>query len=43
MTGKVIEMLERKHIAEGYRLFKVSYTRDENGELVQHKTEVKYD
>ena len=43
MTGKVIEMIERKMISEGIKLFKVSYTRDENGKLIQHKTQIKYD
>ena len=43
MTGKVIESIERQMISEGIKLFKVTFTRDENGNLVQHKTPVTYD
>ena len=43
MTGKVIENIERKMISEGIKLFKVTFTRDEDGNLVQHKTQIKYD
>ena len=43
MTSKVIENIERKWISEGIKLFKISYTRDENGKLIQHKTQIKYD
>ena len=43
MTGKVIENIERKMISEGIKLFKVTFTRDENGNLVQHKTPITYD
>jgi len=42
ITGKVIESIEKKWISEGIKLFKVSYTRDENGKLVQHKTPITY-
>tara|TARA_R100001463_G_scaffold89534_1_gene144287 strand:- start:929 stop:1093 length:165 start_codon:yes stop_codon:yes gene_type:complete len=43
MTGKVIADIEKRMIADGYKLFKVSYTRDENGKLVQHKTPITHD
>ena len=43
VTGKVIKMIEKRMIKNGHRLFKISYTRDENGKLVQHKTEITHD
>ena len=43
MTSKVIENIEKRMIKNGHRLFKISYTRDENGKLIQHKTQIKYD
>ena len=42
MTGKVIENIERQVISEGIKLFKVTFTRDENGKLIQHKTPITY-
>ena len=43
MTSKVIESIEKRLISQGHKLFKISYTRDENGKLIQHKTQIKYD
>ena len=43
VTGKVIANIEKEWIKSGIKLYKVSYTRDENGKLVQHKTQIKYD
>jgi len=42
VTGKVIANIEKGLIADGYKLFKITYTRDENGKLVQHKTPITY-
>tara|TARA_R100001510_G_C7445264_1_gene72671 strand:- start:269 stop:430 length:162 start_codon:yes stop_codon:yes gene_type:complete len=42
VTGKVITNIEKGLIADGYKLFKITYTRDENGKLVQHKTPITY-
>ena len=43
VTGKVITNIEKAWIKSGIKLYKVSYTRDENGKLVQHKTEITHD
>ena len=43
MTLKVIESIEKRLISQGHKLYKVYYTRDENGKLIQHKTQIKYD
>ena len=43
MTSKVIESIEKELISKGHKLFKVSYTRDENGKLIKHKTQIKYE
>mgnify|MGYP003140599262 FL=1 len=43
MTGKVIKDIEKRMIADGYKLFKITYTRDENGKLVKHKTPITHD
>ena len=43
MTQNVITNIEKRLINDGHKLFKISYTRDENGKLIQHKTQIKYD
>ena len=43
MTSKVIESIEKELISKCHKLFKVSYTRDKNGKLIQHKIQIKYD
>ena len=43
MTGEVIKSIEKKWLSEGIKLYKVSFTRDENGKLVQHKTPITHD
>tara|TARA_R110000824_G_scaffold360678_1_gene548446 strand:- start:346 stop:510 length:165 start_codon:yes stop_codon:yes gene_type:complete len=43
MTKEVITNIEKKWLSEGIKLYKVSYTRDEDGKLVQHKTEINHE
>ena len=43
MTLKIIESIEKRLISQGHKLYKVYYTRDENGKLIKHKIQTKYD
>ena len=43
VTREVINNIEKGLIADGYKLFKVTFTRDKNGKLVQHKTPITHD
>ena len=43
VTSEVITNIEKGLIADGYKLFKVTYTRDENGNLIKHKTPITHE
>tara|TARA_R100001082_G_scaffold28507_1_gene14327 strand:- start:388 stop:552 length:165 start_codon:yes stop_codon:yes gene_type:complete len=43
VTREVITNIEKGLIADGYKLFKVTFTRDENGNLIKHKTPITHE